>query len=153
MRLHDITRLVDNTLDAAFAVDVSGLIVAWSVEAEALFGVSAAEALEQPCGPIIQGTDESGRVCSEDCTVRQAAQKRKPLRTFDLQVQTAHGRHNPGALMLVCGASETLGSNETNSNVGSVNKTQTRPSSHLYLTPHLGFWTCVQLSLSGSHRI
>lgn len=92
MHLHDITRLVDNTLDAAFAVDMSGLIVAWNGEAEALFGVSAAEALEQPCGPIIQGTDESGRVCSEDCTVRQAAQKGKPLRNFDLQVQTAHGR-------------------------------------------------------------
>ena len=72
MRLHDITRLVDNTLDAAFAVDVSGLIVAWNSEAEALFGVSAAEALEQPCGPIIRGTDETIRRAERAGLIKQS---------------------------------------------------------------------------------
>lgn len=103
MRLQEIKRLVDSTSDAAFAVDVSGQIVAWNSEAEALFGFSAAEALEKACGSILQGMDECGMVCSEDCTVQQAVRKRHPVRNFDLQVQTARGRVWCNVSVLIAG--------------------------------------------------
>ena len=45
MRLREIRALVESTGDPAFAVDGSGLIVAWNSAAGALFGVKAGETL------------------------------------------------------------------------------------------------------------
>ena len=92
MRLRDIRQLVESTSDAAFAVDRAGVIVAWNGPAEALFGVSTAEALDTPCRSILRGMDECGAVCSEDCTVRQAVERHHPVGNFDLQVETSQGR-------------------------------------------------------------
>lgn len=91
MRLRDIRQLVESTSDPAFAVDRGGLIVAWNGAAEGLFGVGAEEALDQPCRSLLRGFDECGAVCSEDCTVRQAVERRHPVGNFDLQVETAQG--------------------------------------------------------------
>ena len=92
MRLKEIRSLVESAGDPAFAVDGSGLIVAWNSAAGALFGVTAGEAVGKPCNRIIQGADECGLVCSDVCTVLPAARKRRPVSNFDLQIETRQGR-------------------------------------------------------------
>ena len=91
MRIWDIRRLVESTADSAFAVDCSGLVVAWNRAAEELFGRGAGDVVGKPCGQILQGIDECGPVCSRDCTTQQSVRKRHPVRNFDLQVKTAKG--------------------------------------------------------------
>jgi PAS domain S-box-containing protein len=92
MRLEEIKKMTDSTSDAAFAVDGEGLVVAWNQAAETLFALSPSEAMGRPCGDIVQGADECGAVCSEECTVRQAVAKRHAISNFDLVMNTAIGR-------------------------------------------------------------
>jgi DNA-binding CsgD family transcriptional regulator len=91
MRLREINGLVVNTSDPSFAVDGSGCIAAWNRAAEAMFALSACDAIGRQCDKIVQGTDECGPVCSAHCTVQQAVRRRHPVGNFDLQVQTANG--------------------------------------------------------------
>jgi len=93
MLIREITELVDSTSDSAFAADGSGHVVAWNRAAEAMFGMCAPDAMGKMCGEIMQGMDECGPVCSADCTVQQAVRRHHPVGNFDLQVQTASGRH------------------------------------------------------------
>jgi PAS domain S-box-containing protein len=92
MLIREITDLVDSTSDSAFATDGSGHVVAWNRAAEAMFGMSATDAIGKMCGQIMRGMDECGPVCSTDCTIRQAVRKHHPVGNFDLHVQTASGR-------------------------------------------------------------
>lgn len=92
MRIREIKDLVDSTSDSAFAVDGSGQIVAWNSAAEAMFGLSATDAMGKMCGEIVKGIDECGPVCSADCSVQQAVRKHHPVSNFDLHVETANGR-------------------------------------------------------------
>ncbi|HEY7783543.1 MAG TPA: LuxR C-terminal-related transcriptional regulator [Pyrinomonadaceae bacterium] len=92
MRSEEIKRMAESTSDPAFVVDSEGLVVAWNQAAEALFDLPAREAVGRPCGEILQGTDECGSVCSEDCTIRQAVANRNPIGNFDLLTNTARGR-------------------------------------------------------------
>jgi DNA-binding CsgD family transcriptional regulator len=107
MRSEDIKGMVASTSDAAFAVDGEGLVVAWNQAAEALFALPASEAMSRPCREIVQGADECGAVCSQDCTVRQAVAKRHPISNFDLLMNTASGRQwcNVSVLVAENGAS------------------------------------------------
>ena len=91
MRLREIQELVANTSDPSFAVDGSGCIAAWNSAAEAMFTLSARDAIGRRCAEIVQGTDECGPVCSAHCTIHEAVRKRHPVGNFDLQVQTANG--------------------------------------------------------------
>ena len=84
--------LVDGTGDAAFAVDATGLISAWNGAAAELFGLSEAEAVSLPCHELLQGSDEKGVVCSEQCVIERAVQDNRPLVNFDMRVQTRSGR-------------------------------------------------------------
>lgn len=92
MRVEEIKRMVASTSDAAFAVDGEGSVVAWNSAAESLFALPATGAVGRPCRDIVQGTDECGVVCSQECTVRQAVLNRHPISNFDLQMNTAIGR-------------------------------------------------------------
>ncbi len=92
MLIREITELIDSTSDSAFAADGSGHVVAWNHAAEAMFGMSAPDAMGKRCGEIMQGLDECGPVCSADCTVKQAVRKPHPVGNFDLHIQTASGR-------------------------------------------------------------
>jgi PAS domain S-box-containing protein len=92
MRIREIKDLVDSTSDSAFAVDGSGQIVAWNSAAEAMFGLSATDAMGKMCGEVVKGIDECGPVCSSDCSVQQAVRKHHPVSNFDLHVETANGR-------------------------------------------------------------
>lgn len=92
MRSRGILELVNGTADAAFAADSSGYVVAWNESAEALVGISSEAALGQPCHQLIKGMDECGKVCSENCSIKQAASKRHPVHHFDLLVDTPDGK-------------------------------------------------------------
>lgn len=107
MRSEEIKRMVASTSDAAFASDGEGLIIAWNQAAEALLALPAREAIGRPCGDIIQGADECGAVCSQECTIRQAVAKRHPISNFDLRVSTAAGRQwcNVSVLVVETGLS------------------------------------------------
>jgi DNA-binding CsgD family transcriptional regulator len=91
MRLQELNDVVASTTDPAFAVDGAGSISAWNSAAEAMFALSACEAIGRQCHEVVNGTDECGAVCSADCAVGKAVAKRKPVGNFDLQIQTAHG--------------------------------------------------------------
>jgi PAS domain S-box-containing protein len=91
MRQEEFRKLIDGTSDAAFVVNGEGVVVAWNEANGKLFGVTAEQAIGQPCRTIVQGIDECGVVCSANCTVRRAISKRHPLESFDLQVQTVDG--------------------------------------------------------------
>lgn len=104
MRGDEITKLVESTSDPAFAVDGAGLIVAWNGAAEQLFGASARQTIGQPCGSIVEGMDECGMVCSENCTVQQAVRRHQPMSNFDLQVQTVRGRQWCNVSVLIADA-------------------------------------------------
>jgi PAS domain S-box-containing protein len=101
MRHDELTRLVQSTCDASFAVDSDGCITAWNAGAEKLFGLVASETLGQSCGAIVKGTDECGAVCSEHCTVRRSIEQRRPLGNFDLEIETANGRQWSNVSVLV----------------------------------------------------
>ena len=92
MRLPELARLVSSTRDPSFATDGQGLVVAWNAGAEELFGRKAGEVLGVPCGQVLEGADECGAVCSEDCSVRRRVAHGHPVGNFDLQVQTSSGR-------------------------------------------------------------
>jgi PAS domain S-box-containing protein len=107
MRSEEIKKMAESTSDAAFAVDGEGLVVAWNRAAETLFALTAPEAMGRHCGDIVQGADECGAVCSQDCTVRQAVAKRHPISNFDLLMNTTNGRQwcNISVLIAENGAS------------------------------------------------
>ncbi|MBI2291954.1 MAG: PAS domain-containing protein [Betaproteobacteria bacterium] len=91
MRLREIAELLANTSDPSFAVDGSACIAAWNSAAEAMFALSARDAIGRRCNEVVQGTDECGPVCSADCIIHQAVGKHHPGGSFDLQVQAANG--------------------------------------------------------------
>lgn len=91
MLLRELRELVRSTADAAFAIDHTGTVVAWNVAAEALFGLTSAEALGRFCGAILHGADECGVVCAAQCSIKDAVQAHHPPGNFDLLVQTARG--------------------------------------------------------------
>jgi len=83
---------VDETADAAFAVNASGCISAWNKAAAELFGRSEPEALSVRCHQLFQCSDENEITCSEHCIIERAVQDNRPLANFDLQVQTKNGK-------------------------------------------------------------
>lgn len=107
MRTSEIKELVESTLDPAFAVDPQGNIVAWNQGAAELMGLSQEQALGKSCGEVLDGTDECGPVCSQDCIVRQAIKNKRPLRSFDMQIKTAAGRIWCNVAVLIVGKNDS----------------------------------------------
>ena len=92
MLLRQLEKIVCSTADPAFAIDAIGTITAWNEAAAELFGRTSGAAVGRPCREVVRGTDECGDVCSASCTVRRSVQCQRPLRNFDLHVETAVGR-------------------------------------------------------------
>ena len=91
MSIQKIEALAKSTSDAAFASDHFGRIAVWNKTAEQYFGLSANEALGRPCHAIIQGSDECGTVCSNNCSTLQAMRGRRTVGNFDVRVHTPNG--------------------------------------------------------------
>lgn len=91
MRLGEIKNLVEGTADPAFALDSNGLIVAWNKSAKELFGLTKEKAIGMSCKNVIQGVDECGMSCTENCTIQQRARNHQPLKNYDIRVN-ANGK-------------------------------------------------------------
>ncbi|MEW6731136.1 MAG: LuxR C-terminal-related transcriptional regulator [Acidobacteriota bacterium] len=89
MNLQELKKLVENTADAAFAIDKEGLVIAWNKACQELVGMASESALGQICGQLLHGQDECGQVCSSDCPIKQAIREHRPIRNFDLQIKVA----------------------------------------------------------------
>lgn len=92
MQLRELRQLVNNTGDAAYAIDSVGLVVAWNAAAEALFGLSATDVVGRFCCDLMRGSDETGVVCGPECAVQQAVRRRQPVANYDIEVESAQGR-------------------------------------------------------------
>ncbi len=109
MRKREIKSLVESTADPAFSVNGMHAIEAWNEAAEALFGITAEDAIGKPCSSVINGYDECGKFCSEECCVLEAAAKDKKVRNFDLQVVTGDKRTWCNVSILIADIDETVG--------------------------------------------
>ncbi|QYO65466.1 LuxR C-terminal-related transcriptional regulator [Leptolyngbya sp. 7M] len=92
MRLREVKELVDGTAEPAFALDHNGQIAAWNKAAKQTFGFDSAEAIGQFCSDVLYGVDECGMECSHDCAIRHRAEKREPLKSYDIQLTTRQGK-------------------------------------------------------------
>jgi DNA-binding CsgD family transcriptional regulator len=85
-----ISGAIASTLEAAFAVDRQGEIVAWNLAAEKRFGFEAKDALGRHCWNLLAGQDVfENRYCCEGCPIRGAAFSHEPIRDNQLKLQTA----------------------------------------------------------------
>lgn len=91
MQKREIKKLVDSTADPAFAVNGLHNIEYWNKSAEDFFGIKSKEAIGKGCSVIIEGYDECGKFCTLDCSIIEASEKQKAVRSFDLQVKTSRG--------------------------------------------------------------
>lgn len=104
MRLNDVRSLVSGTSDPAYALDRDGIIVAWNAAAATFFGVSESEVIGNSCSSVLKGVDECGRVCSEDCTVKQHALNCQPIKSYDIQVDAEGSRRWCNMSILIAGS-------------------------------------------------
>lgn len=92
MKPSEIQQVVDGTAEPAFALDSNGQVAAWNAAAEGTFGLTADKAIGQYCSDVLHGIDECGMECSHDCTVRHRAERREPLKSYDIQLATRDGK-------------------------------------------------------------
>ncbi len=93
MLASDISRLLNGTGDAAFAVDDQQLICAWNRAAEAFLGYTTSQALGKPCHSIFQGQNVLGlRICSEQCPVMNCALRGQEISSFEMELVASSGR-------------------------------------------------------------
>lgn len=109
MRKREIKSLVESTADPAFSVNGMHNIEAWNEAAEALFGIKAEVAIGKSCSSVINGYDECGKFCSEECCVLEAAVKNKKVRNFDLQVDTGDKKTWCNVSILIADVDESVG--------------------------------------------
>ncbi len=89
----DLSKLLEGTADAAFAVNEQGLICSWNRAAEKLFGYPASEVLQKPCAQLFQGRTTFGaQVCGEPCTVIDCALLNREIPNYDMEVKGRSGR-------------------------------------------------------------
>jgi len=92
MRKREIKALVQSTADPAFAVDGMRNIAFWNKAAEEFFGLRFSEAVGVPCNTIVEGYDECGLFCTQDCSILEASLRHTPMQNFDLRLMTKGGR-------------------------------------------------------------
>jgi len=84
------SRALFSTGEPAYAVDHSGVIVAWNTAAEAAFGYTEAEALGQRCWELLAGRDVFGNhYCFDDCALRETAFHHGSINPHELYLKTS----------------------------------------------------------------
>jgi len=87
-----LIELLEHSGDAAFVIASDGRIRFWNAAAEALFGYSAAQALDQNCHQLLQGKNAVGAlVCRQDCHIRDCGARGETVPNFDLEVRLSSG--------------------------------------------------------------
>jgi len=92
MRREQLYELIEGTADPAFVLDPNGMIAAWNDSATTFFGITEEKALGQACGEVLRGIDECGKFCEINCSVKDHARNCHPLKSYDIEVNTASGR-------------------------------------------------------------
>jgi PAS domain S-box-containing protein len=81
---------------AAFATDEKGRIAIWNKGAQEMFGYPASQVLGKSCHEIVCGRDVFGnRFCDRRCALTFMAERREPMRHFELDVRTESGEIKP----------------------------------------------------------
>ena len=89
----ELFSVLENTADAAFVVDEQGITRSWNRAAEKLFGLRAADVVDQPCAGLFQGNSSLGTpVCMEHCSIIECAVKHREISNYDLEVNGQRGQ-------------------------------------------------------------
>ncbi len=87
-----IEELVTSTGDPAFAVGIDGEVIAWNQGMEALLRRPASDVLGKPCHEIMCGRDVfDNRFCDQHCALHNMADRREPMRSFELVAESSDG--------------------------------------------------------------
>jgi DNA-binding CsgD family transcriptional regulator len=93
MLASELSKLLEGTANAAFAVNDQGLICAWNRAAEKLSGYHTSEVLGKPCAPLFQGRSSLGtEICGEPCGLIDCAVLNKEIPNYDMEVKIRSGR-------------------------------------------------------------
>jgi PAS domain S-box-containing protein len=93
MHESELFAFLENTADAAFAVDDRGIVCSWNAAAERLFGYPRAAVVGGSCVELFQGRDVLGTlICTEPCDVRICAAACRDIANYDMETRTAAGR-------------------------------------------------------------
>jgi PAS domain S-box-containing protein len=77
----------------AFATDEKGRIVIWNKGAQEVLGYAASRVLGKSCHELLCGRDVFGnRFCDRQCALTFMAERREPVRHFELDVRTETGQ-------------------------------------------------------------
>lgn len=93
---HDAAAMELKLASAAplFAFDDDQLIVAWNSGAEELTGISAADAIGQPCWLVLAGRHDTGALmCHKQCSRARHARAGWPVRTEAMNIHGPAGHH------------------------------------------------------------
>jgi PAS domain S-box-containing protein len=92
MRREQLKELIDGTADPAFVLDPHGNIAAWNKSAEEYFGLNADSTVGKACSDILHGVDECGRACGANCSIKEKARNHEPVKSYEIEINTANGR-------------------------------------------------------------
>lgn len=82
--------------DAVFAFGDDMRIVSWNEAAEKLTGITAEDAVGQPCWEVLAGVDGDGGglICNAGCSGARLAREGWPVAARELSIKTKAGRRN-----------------------------------------------------------
>ncbi|MHB8642210.1 MAG: helix-turn-helix transcriptional regulator [Gaiellaceae bacterium] len=76
-----------------FAIAEDMAIVAWNDAAEEMTGITAEEAVGEPCWAVLAGrNDAGGHVCHRACSRARLAREGWPVHTLEMHIRAANGR-------------------------------------------------------------
>ncbi len=83
---------VHRSLDAMLAIDGRQRVAIWNQACENLTGISAVQAIGNPCHEILRGHEPSGRAfCGANCPLSQLARGGPPPSTFSMRISAKGG--------------------------------------------------------------
>jgi len=88
----ELAELLEGTEDAAFAVDLQGIVRTWNQAAEKLLGYTALQAIGKPCHTMINGRRGGILMCRETCDLLACVQERRKIPNFDMETSTRSGQ-------------------------------------------------------------
>lgn len=92
MRERFLYDVLEQSGDAAFVISPGGRVRFWNAAAEALFGYTAAQALERNCYQLLGGRNSAGAlVCQQQCGVWQCGVQGEKAPNFDLEITLPSG--------------------------------------------------------------
>ena len=88
----ELAKLLEGTADAAFTVDLDGVVRTWNKAAEKLLGYPASSALGKPCEWLVEGKMDLMPVCRECCDILECARAGRDVSNYDMEIKTSSGQ-------------------------------------------------------------